>query len=72
MSEWVEGPPPRGDYGCIAPGTLLDTKSQGLMLVGDMSPRGGQCDCCNVDLNDADIVAHRVIWSEPEVRSDRR
>ena len=34
--------------GSFTPGTVVRFKDGRELLVGDISPRGGQCDCCQV------------------------
>jgi len=50
-SAWVEGSPVRYEIGMICENSL------GMRwLVGEVNVNGGECDCCGVPLERADVV----------------
>lgn len=64
MNEWIEGSPP-GDNRSIPPGTLIQLKQDGeIILVGHCSPRGGGCNCCSYFDRSDEVARYKIVWTE--------
>lgn len=67
---WEDGRKSFVDAGLAKPGTLVEFEDGKILLVGDINPTGGICNCCG--LKGINIVVRYAVVYSPQPKGDTK